>query len=173
MRELEPNILLNVSSRLGRADLLTPPSPHPTKSGQTNAEEFSPAWFLHCTTKHWYGFCGRLNGPTHEPQYLDLLWLGLTLMDLFRVTARRWGGSERLVGVTDSRGDRGVVAVAERGGGRVRLLHYAPPFPPFYAAELTHLHRYGRVQPATPCWCRKRRVLSASPPVCKEADSTA
>lgn len=79
MRELEPNILLNVSSRLGREELLTPPSPHPTKRGQTNAEDFSSAWFLHCTTKHWYGFCGRLNGSTHEPQYLDLLWLGLTI----------------------------------------------------------------------------------------------
>ena len=45
------------------------------------------------------------------------------------------------MGTTDTRGDRGIVAVAERGGGRVRLLHYAPALRPFYQAELTHLHR--------------------------------
>eukprot|EP00903_Cladosiphon_okamuranus_P021088 g19371.t1 len=61
-----------------------------------------------------------------------------SLLSLLR--AFRWGAFERLVGVADNRGDRGVVAVAERGGGRVRLLHYAPALPPFYATELAHLH---------------------------------
>lgn len=54
---------------------------------------------------------------------------------------RRGRGFTKLAGVVDTRGDRGLVAVAERGGGRVRLLHYAPALPPFYGTELTHLHR--------------------------------
>lgn len=33
--------------------------------------------------------------------------------------------------------------MAERGGGRVRLLHYAPALRPFYPTEITHLHRSG------------------------------
>ena len=53
----------------------------------------------------------------------------------------RGRGFTTLKGVTDTRGERGIVAVAERGGGRVRLLHYAPALPPFYQTELTHLHR--------------------------------
>lgn len=56
----------------------------------------------------------------------------------------RGRGFDRLAGVTDTRGARGLVAVAERAGGRVRLLHYAPAFPPFYTTELTHLHRLAR-----------------------------
>ena len=54
---------------------------------------------------------------------------------------RRGRSFARLPGVFDTRGERGIVAVAERGGGRVRLLHYAPAFPPFYQTELTHFHR--------------------------------
>ena len=53
----------------------------------------------------------------------------------------RGRGFASLVGAADTRGERGIVAVAERAGGRVRLLHYAPALPPFYRAELTHLHR--------------------------------
>lgn len=52
---------------------------------------------------------------------------------------------ERLADVVDSRGDRGLVAVTERAGGRVRILHYAPSLPPFYEAELTHCHRFESV----------------------------
>ncbi|CAN0408429.1 unnamed protein product, partial [Ectocarpus sp. 12 AP-2014] len=61
-----------------------------------------------------------------------------SLLSLLR--AFRGRGFARLVGVDDARGDRGIVAVAERGGGRVRLLHYAPALRPFYPTEITHLH---------------------------------
>lgn len=60
-----------------------------------------------------------------------------------RLWACRGRGFARLVGVDDARGDRGIVAVAERGGGRVRLLHYAPALRPFYPTEITHLRRSG------------------------------
>lgn len=72
----------------------------------------------------------------------------------------RWSsddeGANRLVGVIDTRGERALVAVAERGGGRVRILHYAPALEPFYATELTHVHRCVR------CRILKRHV-TASP----------
>lgn len=61
----------------------------------------------------------------------------------------RGEGFHRLVGITDNRGPRGWVAVAERAGGRVRLLHYAPSCEPFYATELTQAHRSVQTNEAT------------------------
>lgn len=107
--------------------------PHSSEPGGT---VYICDYFMHQSEAHWQVGVLFLNAPEQRRLFSTP---SVPCLLLWRV--RRGNGFSRLAGVSDTRGERGLVAVAERGGGRVRLLHYAPALEPFYKTELTHVHR--------------------------------